>query len=260
MTFTKKELYAIVSIVVVIVVILSAFVVVPNLEKPKQEIILSKYIKVSNGDLLSNGQDHIYFISWYGCPIGADNSWVLYSLLNSTKNVSSDVELHKSIAGTPGLLFLNGTSNYGENISFQYAGVPFTFTSLYLYNQTMTGTVYNHTMNSSNRVNYGLSLLKGNLPATVYQIAKTWETQVGVENKTIKNRTGTWSAMTGHLVTMLIVTGPDGTFVHFWFMYPSLSKNVSSLTVYTHLNNYPEIQSAENTLLYNIGGSNIACA
>ena len=42
---------------------------------------------------------------------------------------------------------------------------------------------------------------------------------------------GSWSASTGHLVTMLIVTGPDGTFVHFWFMYPSFSSNVSPQTV-----------------------------
>ncbi|EQB68312.1 MAG: hypothetical protein AMDU5_GPLC00014G0119 [Thermoplasmatales archaeon Gpl] len=257
MHFTKKEIYGVISIVVVIIVVVSGIAIYSNLTKNTAPVPLSKYVKISNNDLLSNGQNHIYFISWYGCPIGADNSWVLYSFLNSTRDVAPDVVLHKSIAGTPALLFLNGTHKLGENISFNYAGVPFEFTSLYMYNETLTGGVYNNPISNTNssRIGYALSVLKGNLPESVYQVADKYETQVRIQNQT-----GSWSASTGHLVTMLIVTGPDGTFVHFWFMYPSFSSNVSPQTVFKNLSTYPQISNAEEQFLNALGGSNVACA
>ena len=255
MHFTKKEIYAIISVVVVIIVVASGIAIYSNISKNSAPVPLSKYVKISNNDLLSGGQDHIYFISWYGCPIGADNSWVLYSFLNSTRDVAPDVDLHQSIAGTPGLLFLNGTSKQGENISFNYAGVPFTFTSLYLYNETLTGGVYNNPISDSSRVSYALSVIRGNLPSSVYQVADKYETQMNIQNQT-----GSWSAETGHLVTMLIVTGPDGTFVHFWFMYPSFSNSVSPQTVFRNLSTYTQISNAEGEFLNALGGSNVACA
>ena len=76
----------------------------------------------------------------------------------------------------------------------------------------------------------------------------------------IQNQTGSWSAETGHLVTMLIVTGPDGTFVHFWFMYPSFSNSVSPQTVFRNLSTYTQISNAESEFLNALGGSNVACA
>ena len=169
--------------------------------------------------------------------------------------MAPDVVLHKSISGTPALLFLNGTHKLGENISFNYAGVPFGFTSLYMYNETMTGGVYNNAISSSSRVSYALSVLKGNLPESVYQVADKYETQVRIQNQT-----GSWSSSTGHLVTILIVTGPDGTFVHFWFMYPSFSSKVSPQTVFKNLSTYPQISNAEGQFLNALGGSNVACA
>ena len=255
MEITKKELYGILSIIVVVILVVAGFGAYNSATQNNQQIVLSKYMKISNNDLLNGTQDHIYFISWVGCPIGADNSWVLYKFLNSTRDVANDVQLHKSKANTPGLLFLNGTHKLGENISFQYAGVPFTFTSLYLYNQTMTGNVYNNPLSASSRVSYGLSVLKGNLPGSVYQVANEWETQVKIQNET-----GSWSAKTGHLVTMLILTGPDGTFVHFWWMYPTFSKAVSPQTVFANLSSYAQISNAEQVFLNAVGGSNVACA
>ena len=271
----KNILYSIVTIIVVVAVILSFAYVIPTLEKPKKVLELSTYEKVSSSDLLSNGANHIYFISWYGCPIGADNSWVLYSLLNSTTNgnVSKDVVLHRSIANTPGLLFLKGIpsdfplngnpyGNFMENISFSCAGVPFTFTSLYVYNQTLTGTPYNQSMGTpassgynASRINVGLSIIRGNLPAPVYNVAKEYETVVPLEN-----HTQSIGDLSGHLVTMIILTGPDGTYVHFWFMYPSLTSSVSPEHVFQTYRTYTPIVNAEAQLLKALGGANVACA
>ena len=256
MSLGKKYLYTIVAVVVVVVVIFSAFEI-PALEKPKQTLPLAQYYKVSSSDLLNNSQNAIYFISWYGCPIGADNSWVLYSMINGTRNISSDVVLHKSISGTPGLLFLNNTSGsaMGETIPFSYGGVPFNLTSLYVYNQTLTGSVTNQPVANNDRISFGLTFLQNNLPNSVYQVAKEWETQVNE-----RNQSKPIADIAGHLVTILILTGPDGTYVHFWFMYPSLSKSVQPLTVYSHLSSYTSIQDATVQLITALGGVNSKCA
>ena len=62
MHFTKKEIYGVISIVVVIIVVVSGIAIYSNLTKNTAPVPLSKYVKISNNDLLSNGQDHIYFL------------------------------------------------------------------------------------------------------------------------------------------------------------------------------------------------------
>ncbi len=259
----RKLVYGSAAVIIVIVLIVSIVFVVPMFEKPKKELVLATYEKASSTDLLNNSQNHVYFISWIGCPVGADNSWVLYSLLNQTTNgnASKDVILHESIAHTPGLLFLKGSSydNLMENISFKCAGVPFLFTSIYMYNQTLKGTVYNQSIgsNSSDKINAGLAVLKSNLPASVYNLAKEYQTVIPE-----KNQTKSIAELSGHLVTMVILTGPDGTYVHFWFMYPSFGSTVSPLTVFQQYRTYDGgiIINAESPLLKALGGANVACA
>ncbi len=262
----KNIIYAAVAIIIVVAVILSFVYLIPAVEKPKKVLELSTYEKVSESDLLSNGTNHIYFISWYGCPIGADNSWVLYSLLNSTTqgNASKDVILHDSIAKTPGLLFLKGKpyNNIMENVSFSCAGVPFTFTSLYVYNQTLTGSPYNQSLGNpetsgynASRINAGLTIIMNNLPASVYEVAKEYQTMLPEAN-----HTQSIADLSGHLVTMIILTGPDGTYVHFWFMYPSFASDISPEHVFQKYRTYTSIQNAESDLLKALGGANVACA
>ena len=249
MQISKKLLYGIISIVVVVIVLAAGLIIYPHLSNGNNRVVLSKYIKISDSDVLSDGQSHIYFISWYGCPIGADNSWVLYKFINSSKNIVSDVELHTSMEGTPGLLFLNGSGRQGENISFRYAGRAFTFTSLYMYNQTMTGSVYNQPISSSSRVSFAFSVLQDNLPNSVYEAAKKWQTQVPIVNNTTES-IAAWCTYHGlpMLVTMLIITGPDGTVIHFWYMYKPFPGTVTSKTVLENLSSYYQIDSAEQQL------------
>jgi hypothetical protein len=249
MQFNNKGLYGIIAVIVVVIVIAAGLVIYPDLSKGNNDVVLSKYIKISDNDLLSNGQSHIYFISWYGCPIGADNSWVLYKFINSCKKIVNNVELHTSKKGTPGLLFLNGSSRLGENISFNYAEKAFTFTSLYMYNQTMTGSVYNDPIPSSSRVSIALSVLKNNLPNSVYEAAKKWQTEVPIVNN-VTDSIATWCTYQGlpMLVTMLIITGPAATVIHFWYMYQPFPSAVSPQTVFDNLSSYGQIVNAEQQL------------
>ena len=217
----KRFLVVASAIIIVVVVVLSVLYIVPDLKSKNTDVVFGQYMKISNSDLLSNNTSAIYFISWYGCPFGADNSWVLYDLINSTQNISGDVVLHSSAQidyynNNPGLLFLgtSGMGSYGMNTTFSFGGVSFKFESFYMYNQTLTGTVKNVPINQSDRTSVGLSELKATLPSAIYNTAMKYQTQVNLQNysKPVAD-------VEGHLVTMEIITGPNGAFVHFGFMF-----------------------------------------
>ena len=53
MQFNRKWKYGIISIVVVVIVITAGLTIYQNQSKGSNEVVLSKYIKISNSDLLS---------------------------------------------------------------------------------------------------------------------------------------------------------------------------------------------------------------
>ncbi len=184
-----------------LVIIIIIAVIAPYYSEPSS-ISPEKYTKVSHGDLLANGSSAIYYISWYGCPVGATDSWPLYYAMNSTKDIYSTVTLHHSnpndiFASNPGLLF-------NKNITFSNAGTKFTFYPLYLYNQTMTGTIHNKSLNSSARISYGLSLINKTFPSSVANIFNKYSSDISRK---------------GHLTTTFIITGPHGAYIYNLFMY-----------------------------------------
>jgi ABC-type dipeptide/oligopeptide/nickel transport system permease subunit len=106
--FKWTVLGAAIIVVIVLVAILNPFFAAPS------SIKADTYYKVSNGDLLSNGSSAVFFLSWIGCPIGATDSWAIYSAINSTTDIYSHVTLHSAdptdiysndVTGQPGLLF-----------------------------------------------------------------------------------------------------------------------------------------------------------
>ncbi|EQD28796.1 membrane protein, partial [mine drainage metagenome] len=93
----------------------------------------TNFVKVSNQNF---GSDiHFYWVSWYGCPIGAANSWGLYSsLLNYIPAIKNDITLHTSdpfdsAPTEPGLIF-NGNITNGK----------YYFNAYYMYNQYHNAT------------------------------------------------------------------------------------------------------------------------
>ncbi|MCL4334765.1 MAG: DUF929 domain-containing protein [Candidatus Thermoplasmatota archaeon] len=272
----KRILIAAVAVIVVVVVVLSVLYIVPALKSKNSDVVMGQYMKISNSDLLSNNTSAIYFISWYGCPYGADNSWVLYDLINSTKNISGDVVLHTSAPfdfynNTPALLFLgsSGMGSYGMNTTFSLGGVSFNFESFYMYNQTLTGTVKNTPINSTDLTSVGLSELKATLPLAIYNTAMKYQTQVKLQNysKPIAD-------VEGHLVTMEIITGPNGAFVHFGFMFQpdgvirtgpfdtsqgNYGDPMSSSYVFSHYKNMTGINSGKESLIDILTTVNAAC-
>ena len=199
--FIFSVIAAIIIVVIVVLAITNPFFFAPSSISP------DKYYKISDHDLLSNGSTGIYFISWLGCPIGATDSWALYYAMNSTTDIYSHVEYHQAYnqdiysnaagtVGQPGLLF-KGT------FSFQYNGKTVTFYPLYMYNQTMTGTVNNGKINGS-LASYGLSLINSTYPSSVAKMFNKYAPDITYDN---------------HLETTFIITGPHGAYIFNSFMY-----------------------------------------
>ncbi len=192
---------AVIIVVIVVVAITNPFFAAPASISP------DKYYKIADHDLVSNGTTGIYFISWLGCPIGATDSWALYYAMNSTTDIYSHVEYHQAYnqdiyanaagtAGQPGLLF-KGTFN------FQYNGKTVTFYPLYMYNQTMTGTVNNGKISES-LSSYGLTLINSTFPPAVAKMFTKYASDITYDH---------------HLETTFIITGPHGAYILNSFMY-----------------------------------------
>ena len=205
--FWKNPQFIFSVIAAIIIVVIVVLAITNPFFSPPSKISPDKYYKISDHDLLSNGSTGIYFISWLGCPIGATDSWALYYAMNSTTDIYSHVEYHQAYnqdiysnaagtVGQPGLLF-KGT------FSFQYNGKTVTFYPLYMYNQTMTGTVNNGKINGS-LASYGLSLINSTYPSSVAKMFNKYASDITYDN---------------HLETTFIITGPHGAYIFNSFMY-----------------------------------------
>ena len=201
----RQVIFSVIAAIIIVVIVVLA--ITNPFFSPPSKISPDKYYKISDHDLLSNGSTGIYFISWLGCPIGATDSWALYYAMNSTTDIYSHVEYHQAYnqdiysnaagtVGQPGLLF-KGT------FSFQYNGKTVTFYPLYMYNQTMTGTVNNGKINGS-LASYGLSLINSTYPSSVAKMFNKYASDITYDN---------------HLETTFIITGPHGAYIFNSFMY-----------------------------------------
>lgn len=232
---TENKLIYIPFVVLVVIVVL--LVSLPYIHSPNSnsstianaDTPFFNMMKVSNIDYAQNNSVQVYFISWYGCPNGATTSWPLYLALKKFGNLI--VEPHYSInepdlgSAIPGLLFLNYTpySNY-SNVYFH---------PIYIYGQYLNETI-NGTPITTNAVLYGLKELKALVPEWVYNLTVFYEL-----NQTLPNlgKPIAYAGNPPHLVTILIISGPGGTWVDVG--YP---KNISPI----------DLMDLNATELYNI--------
>jgi len=164
-------------------------------------------MKVSNVNYAKNNTVQVYFISWYGCPNGATTSWPLYLALRNFGNVV--VEPHYSVnepdlgGPIPGLLFLNYTPTPSKYSIIVY------FHPIYIYGQYLNETI-NGTPITTNAVLYGLKELKTLVPEWVYNLTVFYEL-----NQTLPklDQPIAYAGNPPHLVTILIISGPGGTWV-----------------------------------------------
>ena len=203
----KKIFHGVVfpSTAIVIVIVLVGSGVIPihipqdrSQFSPPSTMPWGKFVQVSNKDMSSGIT--IYYVSWYGCPIGATDSWAFYLALEHFGNASLTYPVpHYSLStdaypNTPGIIFTHSTSF--ANISF----VP-----IYAYNQTMTGTVSNQPYPGT-LLTYGLSVTKSSLPSSVYSLE--YDMMETVPTQGFNGQAA--GLANGHINTNAIITGPKG--------------------------------------------------
>ncbi len=171
------------------------------------------FTEVSATDYAPSHSYSIYFISWIGCPYGASLSWGLYgSIKPYYSSVQNDVYGHKSspneggLANIPGLIFNTG-------FSFVAKGYNYTFSPLYLYNEYLNRSYPACVpIQPDNYVSVGYSEINSSgFPTGITSLAYKYTAVVPL---TSTGKPSAYSAPVPHVNTVLIISGPSGT----WFL------------------------------------------
>ncbi|MHB8361330.1 MAG: DUF929 family protein [Thermoplasmataceae archaeon] len=164
----------------------------------------TNFAKVSNQNFGNN--IHFYWVSWYGCPVGAANSWGLYSsLLNYIPAIKNDFTFHTSdpydsAPTEPGLIF-NGNISSGK----------YYFNAYYMYNQYHNATGGGVPISPTSLVTQGLREVNATMPSFVSSIIYTIQTQTPSQTSSTGAPISPINSQF-HLVTALIITGPNGAY------------------------------------------------
>ena len=240
------------STAIIIVIVLVGYGIIPlhitqhkSQFSPPSTMPWGKFAQVSNKDM--SGEVTVYYVSWYGCPIGATDSWAFYLALEHYGNTSLTYPVaHYSLStdaypNTPGLIFTHSVTF--SNVSF----VP-----IYVYNQTITGTTNNQPI-QGNLLVYGLSVLKNSMPSGVY--ALEYDIMETVPTQDFNGQAS--GVANGHINTNVIITGPKGAWALDGPLFsPSELKGLSApqlLDGGAANNSY--ITSAETAVLNEIGAA-----
>ncbi len=193
--------YKLLALFIAVLVIITFFAVDYDLYHASHPecIEINNYCKLSDHDLLKNGSNAIYFITWCKSPIGAANSWALYTLLNDHAAVSN-ISFFKSTSllqwpDTPGIIF-------NANYTFKYDKIKVNFYPVYIYKDIS---------NNSNYIKIGLQKLKSIVPSSIYNAVKTYTTEVLISGT---HYTSANFSNIPHINTVIIITGKYGSYIY----------------------------------------------
>lgn len=210
-------------IIIPLIVLFIVFLILPYIFYPF-EVPLNTFFKVSDQDLAKAGYTCIIFITWYGCPYGAADSWVLYSFLSHYGKIIynfSYSDPNDIYPNTPEIIFKSFTPN--STIIFKF---------VYLYNRYLNATASGEKVN--NYVSYGLYKIESELPqyySIIYKyVVKDWA-QGGFF------QSAAYLGNPHHIPTVIIISGGKGTYMLIGYIYnPSLIDGLSPQYIITHLN------------------------
>ena len=63
------------------------------------------FAKISDSNVGNRGTVSVYFLSWYGCPIGAAESWIIYNFTTITRTITGTSKSFKLFFGCTGCIF-----------------------------------------------------------------------------------------------------------------------------------------------------------
>lgn len=174
-------------------------------------IPLGEFVKVSNQDYSTDpGTVQVYFVSWYGCPVGASLSWPLYEVMSHYGHISYQLNystpLEKDAPNLPTMIFKNFSRS--SNVEF----IP-----VYLYGRFLNTTPSGQPIQQSQLIQVGESELEKEVPQPIYNIIVNYTTEVDLLEQT-HNGTSVLppSAYDGNpqkINSVIVITGPNGTYL-----------------------------------------------
>ncbi|ARM76200.1 DUF929 domain-containing protein [Acidianus manzaensis] len=224
-----KKIAIIVGVIVFVLIFTLPYILQPF------EVPLDTLFKVSNQDLSSNAVC-IILISWYGCPFGAADSWVLYNFLSHYGNITFKIgysDPNDIYPNTPAVIFESFTSN--STIHFRF---------VYLYNRFLNATYNGSEVN--NYVKYGLNVIKTEFPS-YYNIVKQYVVNDWASGGFFQSAANMGNPP--HIPTTLIISSSKGTYMLIGYLYnPSDLKGYNVSYLLSHSSSLPFIIQGENDL------------
>ena len=224
-----------------------------NFVAPTQIQQNGTFVKISTTDYAKSNAYSIYFVSWIGCPIGASESWGFYGLFSNYMSfTSSQYYSHTSdpnegsVSSIPGLIFTSG-------LSFQAKGNQYSFSAYYMYNESLDGTNPGNTpIATADLVSHGESVINGSaMPPAISQFAYKYTHDIPVEPKGIPSA---FLGTPAHVNTVIIVSGPSGTFLLNGAAFPPADiRQYSPSYMQANYNSIADITNWEATLSAQLG-------
>ncbi|ABP95251.1 MULTISPECIES: DUF929 domain-containing protein [Metallosphaera] len=222
----QKIIVAGISAVIALILILGSL--------PVYGVPIDTPFKVSSQQLTT--QTCVLFISWYGCPYGATDSWPLYlamshyGKLNVIPNHSDPLDEYPN---TSGLIFLNFTPN--STVRFKV---------IYLYNEYLNASANGTALN--NYVNYGLQVIRQEAP-WAYPLVEKYEVQNPASGEFFRPAVDLGSP--SHIPSTIIISGGKGTYMIIGYLYsPSDISGYSPSQLMMNLTNIQPIVSSSQEI------------
>jgi outer membrane protein assembly factor BamB len=180
---------------------------------PASQVTPGKWVKITSQDFAPTNKTEVFLDGWIGCHVAAMDSWLIYYVL-SHYGINFTYEFHTSDPyrvppNVPGLIFEGYKAPKNSQIMFDW---------IYMYNEYLNETTLptpqpmNYTLSPTIATYDGLMELKDFAPQWVYNIAIMYNVPIVGQFKSPP-----------HVVTMLIVTGPNGTWLLLGPSYPPSS-------------------------------------
>ena len=199
------------------------------------------FAKISDSNVGNPGTVSVYFLSWYGCPIGAAESWIIYNFTrqyiqgtNYIKVENQTSDPYVAFPGTPGMIF--------NDYTMTYSGIHYSFNAAYVYGEYVNNT-------GSALIRSGLQIMNSSFPHSVSAIFYQFETQVPLETS---NSAKPSAISEGHLTTAILISGNNGTYILEGSIF-----SPSQLHDYTPGEVMSDIDSGSSTFSSSIGAGTI---
>ncbi|BFH73760.1 DUF929 domain-containing protein [Sulfurisphaera javensis] len=194
------------------------------------EVPLNAFFKVSNIDYANSNITCVIFISWYGCPYGATDSWILYAFLSHYGKITYNISYsdpNDIYPNTPALIFTNFQPN--SSIHFRF---------VYLYNRFLNATANGSVV--INYVKYGLQVIEKDFPQ-YYPFVKEYVTQRWASGSFFQPVA--YMGNPPHIPTLIIISSDKGTYMLIGHIVsPSLLDNYNATYLLSHLSQLSFIQ------------------